>query len=99
MLGAESLVTLEFAFALPAYSECLIQFGLNFTRIELRQQLACLHLLAGCDEHFFNAPADLGFDYRVKLWAHRAHNVFRSNVRFCRNRLHADIGHGWTWGR
>ena len=77
---------------LLAHRQRPVELGLHFARVQLHQQLARLHILAGHHQHFFNPAADFGFDDGVQFGAHRAHHFFGGNALFVLHGLHADGG-------
>ena len=88
----------QVAFSLLTQGKRLIELRLDFARVELCQQLTRLYVLAGHNKHLVNFPADLGFDDRVQLGAHRAYDILRGDTAFAFGNLrpHGGDRQGFT---
>ena len=77
---------------LLAHRQRPVELGLHFARVQLHQQFARCHVLAGHHQHFFNPAADFGFDDGMQSGAHRAHHLLGGDALFALNGLHPDGG-------
>src|SRR6266545_5271070 len=90
ILSEQAAQSLRVAPGLFTQGERLVETRLNFAGVELREQLTGLHLLAGCNQHAFQASAHLGFKSGVQLGAHGADYLLGGDMAYGFDRLDSD---------